>query len=321
MKSFNEAYRALWTFAAVVAAGAFLLTLEPQQPHAQFSAQSNWIPASGVSGSANAVSLSIPNISSLSDITGVPFSFLPTGANAAGLTTINPSGLGNITLRRASANSSGGIVMVPVAGGDLSTGVLATVTYDGTQFVHNIPATGTQPVGTVIDVAMTSCPAGFLEANAQAQSSTTYAQLFANIGTTWGTSAGNVVVPDLRGRAVFSRDSGGSGRITAAGGNFDGTVVGNAGGAQNHTLTVAELATHNHTLTDPGHTHGNSLSGTGIWVTSGVGLFLGQPGSTQGVNTLTISSATTGITINPAGTNSAHTILDPAAIGIKCIKY
>jgi microcystin-dependent protein len=62
------------------------------------------------------------------------------------------------------------------------------------------------------------------------------------LSTTYGNpGGGNFTMPDLRGRFFFSLDTGGSGRITAAGGNFDGTMLGNAGGAQSRTLTAGQI--------------------------------------------------------------------------------
>jgi microcystin-dependent protein len=48
-----------------------------------------------------------------------------------------------------------------------------------------------------------------------------------------------------------------AGRITVAGGNIDGAVLGNVGGSQNHTLTLAEAPAGQSTLnfSDPDHTH------------------------------------------------------------------
>src|SRR5262249_6576008 len=57
----------------------------------------------------------------------------------------------------------------------------------------------------------------------------------------------------LRGRVVAGLDLGGvlANRITVAGGNCDGSVLGTACGSQNHTLTTAEM---------PGHTPSGSVS-------------------------------------------------------------
>lgn len=102
-------------------------------------------------------------------------------------------------------------------------------------------AKGTIPIGGVMDFAGSAAPAGWLLCQGQQVSTTTYAALFAILSTTYGSGAGTFGIPDYRGRTGFGQDSGGSGRITIAGGNFDGTIIGNSGGGQNQTLTLAQL--------------------------------------------------------------------------------
>src|SRR6266576_4939101 len=62
------------------------------------------------------------------------------------------------------------------------------------------------------------------------------------------------------------QDSGGSGRITVAGGNFDGTVLNGSGGQQNRTLTTAQIPTHTHSGTtgteNQNHTHNVNFPAT-----------------------------------------------------------
>ena len=58
------------------------------------------------------------------------------------------------------------------------------------------------PPGAIMDFAMNSAPAGWLACDGAAVSRTTYAALFAAIGTTWGAGNGSTTfnVPDTRGR-------------------------------------------------------------------------------------------------------------------------
>lgn len=62
--------------------------------------------------------------------------------------------------------------------------------------------------GTVAYMAMSSAPDGWLKANGASISRTTYADLFAAIGTTWGGSGSNFNVPDLRGHFLRAWDDG-----------------------------------------------------------------------------------------------------------------
>lgn len=108
---------------------------------------------------------------------------------------------------------------------------------------YGIPLGGMMPY-----IGSTAPNSAFVVPIGQAISRTTYATLFTLVTTLYGAGDGSTTfnVPDLRGRTVFQPDSGGSGRITVAGGNFDGTVISGTGGAQNHTMTSAELAAHTH---------------------------------------------------------------------------
>jgi microcystin-dependent protein len=101
----------------------------------------------------------------------------------------------------------------------------------------------------------------------QAVSRTTYADLFAVIGTTFGAGDGSTTfnLPDMRGRVAAGKDNMGgtaAGRLTSAGAGLDGTVLGTGGGTQSHTLTAAQIPAHSHTASStfsgnqlPGHTH------------------------------------------------------------------
>ena len=57
------------------------------------------------------------------------------------------------------------------------------------------------PAGTIITVAKNTAPSGYLKANGALLSRTTYAALFAQIGTTFGVGDGSTTfaLPDLRG--------------------------------------------------------------------------------------------------------------------------
>ena len=71
-------------------------------------------------------------------------------------------------------------------------------------------ATAGAPAGTVVWYAANSAPAGFLKANGALVSRTTYAALFAAIGTTFGAGDGSTTfaLPDLRGEFVRGWDDG-----------------------------------------------------------------------------------------------------------------
>lgn len=85
--------------------------------------------------------------------------------------------------------------------GDNST-KLATTAFVQSELSNSVPA------GAVIYTAMNAAPTGYLKANGAAVSRTTYAALFAAIGTTFGAGNGSTTfnLPDLRGEFIRGWD-------------------------------------------------------------------------------------------------------------------
>jgi microcystin-dependent protein len=166
--------------------------------------------------------------------------------------------------------------------------------------------------------AGSTAPTGTLLCDGTAVNRTTYLNLFAVIGTTFGSGDGVTTfnLPNAENRSIIG-----------AGGTYS---VGATGGSATHTLTTAELPAHthtqdahSHTVTDPGHTHTN----TGVTTTTAGGI---TAGVNCGSNTTaaTINAASTGITINNAtptnqntGGGLSHNNLPPHLALIMIIKY
>jgi microcystin-dependent protein len=171
------------------------------------------------------------------------------------------------------------------------------------------------PTGVVVPFAGATAPDGYLLCYGQAVSRSTYSDLFAAIGTTWGAGDGSTTfnVPDLRGRVAAGKDDmGGSAanRVTNAGSGIVGTTLGANGGAETHTLTTAQLPAHSHSINDPGHTH-QMLTRADIDNSGGAGAFA------AGASNLgqTTQAGGTGITgTNNTGSGNAHNNMPPTVI-------
>ena len=74
---------------------------------------------------------------------------------------------------------------------------------------YNNKAVPVMPTGSIIPFAGKTAPEGWLFCQGQAVSRTTYAQLFAVIGTTYGSGDGSTTfnVPDLRGRVAVGAEA------------------------------------------------------------------------------------------------------------------
>lgn len=111
------------------------------------------------------------------------------------------------------------------------------------------------PTGSMMMYAGSAAPSNFLLCDASAVSRTTFAALFAVIGTTFGVGNGTTTfnVPDMRGRVAVGVGTGTGGGASGTGlptGGSALTAVSRAGwkGEETHQLTVPELASHTHNL-------------------------------------------------------------------------
>jgi len=168
------------------------------------------------------------------------------------------------------------------------------------------------PVGAVVTVATLAAPTGWLLCDGSVYANTTYPDLAAALGNTYGgTSGTSFAVPDLRGRVVVGK---------AASGTF--ASVNAAGGAESVTLTAAQsgVPAHSHGVNDPGHQHfmTNARSGFGAGNYAAVGSSdLVAANSSSGITS-------TGISINnnsAANASQAHTNLQPYRVMNYAIKF
>lgn len=129
-------------------------------------------------------------------------------------------------------------------------------------------------------------------------------------GYPYGSDATHLTLPDKRGRVSAGKDDMGGGaanRITVAVSGINGITLGAVGGAEGVTLTSGQMPVHNHGINDPGHHHDYTDPGHDYGT--------GQLGGLSGPNsTQQTSNATTGITIQNAGSGGAHQNVQPTII-------
>jgi microcystin-dependent protein len=136
--------------------------------------------------------------------------------------------------------------------------------------IASIPAAAPGvPAGSVIWTARSSAPTGYLKANGAAVSRSTYADLFAAIGTIYGAGDGSTTfnLPDLRGEFVRGWDDG---RGVDAGRAF-GSAQAQSYQSHNHTGSTAGAGAHSHStnfsqvVTQPGGNETPGGGGRGIY--------------------------------------------------------
>ncbi len=263
--------------------------------------------AADTSGTANTITASLtPAIASYA--AGMSVQVKVANANT-GPATINLNSLGAKNIYRQTENQG----VVALVGGELLENGLYWLIYDGTQFQLQ----GRQDVvGRIIDHGGATAPsAGYLLCYGQAISRSTYAALFAAIGTTWGTGDGSTTfnLPDLRGRVTAGLDNMGgtaANRLTSASGT-PGTTLGGTGGGELQQQ-------HNHAASS---TSSSSSSGSigiqGANNAGGTGTTFMQPGGSTSVSISTSTTTTT--TISDTGSGTTQNV-QPVAMVNRYIK-
>ena len=239
-----------------------------------------------------ALPITIPNTFA-TETTNIPLSDLDANFTTVA-TAINGIGSGSEAL--ANVAVTGGTINGAVIGGSNAVaGTFTTLTANATTVttLTVLNGGGIAPTGslTMWAGAVASPPTGWLACNGANVSRTTYAALFAVVGTSFGVGDNSTTfgLPNLLNR--FPVGAGSTYAIAATGGSANAIVV-------SHTHTATS------TVTDPGHFHstfGNNGSGSfpaGTFNCSAIARSNGT--NTDGPST----TSTTGITV--ATTNSTE---------------
>lgn len=212
-----------------------------------------------------------------------------------------------------------GTPTAPTAAPGTNTTQIATTAFVAAA-VSGVGGGDTLPAGMLAPYAGSTAPAGWLLCNGQAVSRTTYAALFAAIGTTHGNGNGTSTfnVPDLRGRTVAGKDDMGgtaANRLTSAASGVDGATLGAGGGAQTHTLSVTEMPAHAHpgsttaSAGDHSHTYTGALGSWNMGVGEDTRQVIGS-----GDNTSTAGAHTHTVNIASQGGGGAHNNVQPTIV-------
>ncbi len=188
----------------------------------------------------------------------------------------------NFVAIRAPSNVSSDITLTLPSDNGNANDVLQS---DGSGNLSFAAVPSAVPAGSVHLMATTTAPSGYLKCDGSARNRTTYAALFAIIGTTWGAGNGSSTfnVPDLRGEFVRGWDDG---RGVDNNRNF-ATSQSDSNKQHNHTASATS------TVTDPGHLH--TLNGSGDPALAGD---LPPGGRHNGTISGGMETATTGISVS-----------------------
>ena len=117
------------------------------------------------------------------------------------------------------------------------------------------------PAGTIVMTASSVLPSSWAWCDGGLSSRSSDASLYAAIGTTYGAGNGSTTFnrPDFRGRVPVGLDSSQT--------EFD--TLGEAFGSKTHTLTVAEMPTHAHTIDSYDTGADQTSGGNRAYLTSG----------------------------------------------------
>ena len=195
------------------------------------------------------------------DSSGAPFVALKAPASVSS----------NVTFTLPAADGNAGEFLKTDGSGNLSFSIVQGV-----------------PSGAVFCMAVATVPSGYLECNGAAVSRTTYAALFAVIGTSYGAGNGSSTfnLPDLRGEFIRGFDNG------------KGTDSGRSIASSQSSNNLSHGHSVSATVNDSGHNHATSLASKRVFLVGGSqNVPFGGSGNYPGQD-FSMSNANTGVTVS-----------------------
>jgi microcystin-dependent protein len=235
---------------------------------------------------------------------------IPPGTTAADGTSASPSRADHVHSRAASESFTNVTATGSVTAGSMTVGGAAVM-----------------PPGIVMQFAAATAPTGWLTCDGSLVLRATYPALFAVIGSTWGADDGstNFRLPDMRGRAPIGTGtgtySGATARALAAVAGEETTVLTTANlAAHNHGVTESP---HSHGVTDPNHTHSVAGDFGNRIAHSNAGSFEGLTSTNMTSKTtftsldahatgVSVNAAATGVSTQNNGSGTAHNTMQPS---------
>lgn len=255
-------------------------------------------------GTANAITLTTGFSLSVVPV-GARFTFKAAATNTAAA-TVTVDGLAGVGISR---NGSG----IALSGGEIQQNAFYTIRRDTSDYKLTV-GTATAgsadiyariiPVGTVLPWPTATLPAGYLDCDGGAVSRTTYAELFAAIGTSYGAGDGSTTFnkPDYRGEFLRGWANGSTNDPDRASrtNRGDGTTGDNPG-----TKQLSQNISHSHPASSSSTTStsvSGTISGQGAGVltwnggTNTPAAGSGQPGIASAATSLLFSGSATSTT-------------------------
>ena len=232
------------------------------------------------SGTATALRIDVPGVTAY--VAGAAYMVLPRFDNNSEATTISINGLEAIPVYRENSEDAPRLTAL--------NGSYLYIAQSGDRaYVVGVEQ------GDIADIKLTArpaAPARWLLCQGQAISRTTYARLFAAIGTTYGAGNGSTTfnLPNLCGRVPVGMDTE----------ETEFNTLGKTGGEKTHTLTSSENGQHSHSATGNVRNSGDQFNTT-LFTTSSVST------ASTGYGT----SYSSLVTVASSGSGAAHNNLQP----------